>query len=330
MAELNSELLEVHLWQSCHGCGMSPIEGMRYECQDCPVGPNIDLCADCFELYQNDQLKHPKQSSTRNDASDSSSEKHCFSRKQGKPYPKERLNNWLQHPMPSQGAPVLNDGFVVRPMFTAGSDYVIGSSGFVVEVNAQAIAITALHVMDELVKKRNIDTAADHYSGEELPSIVAEVDLYNIFAETWMLEHLGKSDKMLVLPNARIHEVEPKSNNDIAVFTVTDKGQLNPGTLAKESPLVGEKVWLAFVDEELGGKKLSPAVVVESTEEIFIFRFDTSNTKQSSGGSGSPILNAAGEVVAIHAGEGRFQGVKLGHANNVGSIHRHLKNAMPF
>lgn len=35
---------EVHWWNHGHHCQVEPVVGRRYECQDCPAGPDIDLC----------------------------------------------------------------------------------------------------------------------------------------------------------------------------------------------------------------------------------------------------------------------------------------------
>eukprot|EP00249_Psilotum_nudum_P015565 c25394_g1_i2 orf=275-1333(+) len=39
----------VHVGAGCDGCGMMPIVGQRFQCQDCPEDIGFDLCMDCYQ-----------------------------------------------------------------------------------------------------------------------------------------------------------------------------------------------------------------------------------------------------------------------------------------
>lgn len=326
MALSNTNLTDIQLWKSCHGCGAAPIIGARFECQDCPLGPDIDFCDDCYQLYLNDKLEHPnRELSVQAGAIATPNRKHTFIEKIGTLYSVAGLDKWLKTPLLGHKSPSLQHSFVVRPVITAGRDCVLGSCAFAIEYNDELFALTALHVLDELIKKRNIKTTENEFSGEELPAIISEVDLYDVFATNWMTTRLGQASKMVVLPDSRLHEEEPKSDNDIAAFKVTDVGALKPARLAKQVPGVGENIWLVFIDNKIKRGRLYPAVVVETSDDRFIFKFD-SGVKVPKGSSGAPLINAAGEVVAISVGGGCYMGYEFGHGNHVNNICRHLDN----
>ena len=280
----------------------------------------------CYQSYLNDQLEHPSpELSVQAGAKVPPNRKHTFIEKKGTSYDVDHLDKWLKIPLIGHKPPSLERRFVVRPVITAGRDYVLGSCAFAVEYNDKLFAITALHVLDELIKKRNINTAENQFSGEELPAIISEVDLYDVFATNWMTTRLGQASNMVVLPDSRLHEEEPKSDNDIAAFRVTDVGTLKPARLAKQVPGVGENIWLVFIDNKIKRGSLYPAVVVDKSDDRFIFKFDL-DVKVPKGSSGAPLINAAGEVVAINVGGGCYMGYEFGHGNHVNNICRHLDN----
>jgi hypothetical protein len=79
--------------------------------------------------------------------------------------------------------------------------------------------------------------------------------------------------------------------------------------------------------EKKKGKSLFKAVVVEATDRSMVFKFENPE-EELKYTSGSPYVNKDGEVVGISVGGGVFKGQKLGHANHVGNIRRHLENAI--
>jgi len=220
---------------------------------------------------------------------------------------------------------------VVRPLFTSGLDSVIGGYAFAVRVEGsqKPVLLTALHVMDEMIKQKGIDCsdANKGYTGRELPSVISEVGVYDVFAPNWMLEPLGSAGSMLVLPDARTHDEEPYSYRDIAAFWIVDTGRLNPVPLAPQAPRVGDPVWQVAQSARKKGKELFKAVVVEATDRSMVFKFEN-HEEELKYTSGSPFVNKEGEVVGISVGGGVFKGQKLGHANHVENIRKHLESAI--
>jgi len=38
----------IHIGVGCDGCGLFPIKGRRYNCENCPEGIGFDLCIKCY------------------------------------------------------------------------------------------------------------------------------------------------------------------------------------------------------------------------------------------------------------------------------------------
>jgi hypothetical protein len=317
----------IHVWHHCHNCNAAPIVGQRFHCESCPDGPDNDLCEPCYQKYREGKIKHPMEDSS---AALLDIKEHRFEALEGKPA--EHYEGWLTVAHPSVPAPRTPDYFVVRPIFTSDTDSVIGGYAFVAkaEANSEPLLLTALHVMDELIKQKHIDCSEQNknYTGRELPAIITHVDIYNLFAPNWMMENLGTAGPMLVLPNARTGGEEPYSDLDIAAFRIKDPGRLTPVRLADRPPTVGEPVWQVARTLKKPVRQLLKAVVVESSERSLVFKYEP-QSEIPKYISGSPVLNKNGEIVGITVGGGNFNGSDLGHANHVGNIRKHL-TGKPF
>jgi hypothetical protein len=321
MIELERASELIHIWYRCHNCGMQPIVGQRFECQTCPTGPNNDLCEKCHQAFQRGTVKHPMPGGH---AAHLSTTVHRFRVFEGAPG--HQYLPWLAVSQPKAIAPVVPDRFVVRPQFCCGLDSYFGSYAFVVESEGGLpLVLTALHVMDELIKSKRIDCTSGNasYTGQELPRLVKEVKLYDVFAPQWPLAELGSASSMLSLPDARVGDEEPYSQRDIAAFHADPTANVSPARLAEKPPQVGEPLWLAFNAGKGAKSRTAQAVVVERTERTLVFRYATAAVATHHS-SGAPLLNSDGEVVGINVGGGFLNGQHLGHANHVMSIRRHL------
>ena len=301
---------------------MKPIAGRRFECLSCPAGPDNDLCEPCFHAFERGQVEHPAPGGY---AQHAGRLEHVFCPREG--VSADRCKPWLAPPLATARAPLVPDRFVVRPEFRVGRESFFGAYGCVVhaEDGGHALLLTALHVMDELIKSVGLDCSVHNrdYSGEELPGVVSEVGLYDVFAENWMLAELGVAPLMLTLPEARLGEEEPLSNRDLAAFRVSPAARVTAGRLATAPPRPGDPVWLA-VRRPGARLRTSEAVVVEATERTFILRFaDPHDFVPYT--SGAPLLDCDGAVVGINVGVGWFAGQRFGHGNHVGCIRRHLE-----
>lgn len=314
-------LSEIHPWARCHNCGMDPIYGPCFRCETCPAGPDVDLCSTCHARYLSGQLPHPAPGSTR---AQGLVARHQFKTPRGnRP---EALLPWLQIRCPEIRAPEVPRGFLVRPEFRCAEYSAFSTYGFISQDQDGPVLLTALHVMDELIKYKRIDSTVHNrnYSGTELPHEITSVCLYDVLDARWMLRPVGEAGPMLVLPNARTGDDEPFSWRDIAAFSLQPSAKLTPIRLAATEPEPGDALWLAarMTDESRARR----AVCVEVTPQTLVFRYDETKTAVTQT-SGAAILDRDGAVVGIHAGRGRFEGQEFGHANPLGSIRRHLTTA---
>jgi hypothetical protein len=311
----------IHVWSRCHCCGMNPITGPCFRCGTCPLGPDIDLCSDCYAGYLEGSVVHPAPDTigTADRAA------HRFTRSEGTHA--TAYEQWLNVAASDEPSPSVPSGFLVRPEFRSGRDSAFGGYGFITRFGPHTLLLTALHVMDELIKNKRIDTTKSNetYTGEELPGHLTSVRLYDVLQARWMLHELGDAGPMLVLPNSRTADDEPFAFRDIAAFRVKPQEGLLPIPLASEDPQPGDPIWLAGAMPD--GSRTRRAVCVENTARGFIFRYvDSKEMPKHS--SGAPILDLDGAVVGINTGLGRLGEYEIGHANPLSSIRAHLTEAL--
>jgi hypothetical protein len=316
----------VHLWHHCHNCEAAPIVGKRYHCETCPAGPDNDLCEKCYDLLQKGEIKHPAEETL---GSAIGTKDHEFTSHEGKPG--HLYEPWLQVPHLNIPDPKVPYPFVVRPIFCCGAAATIAGYAFVVNFASAhpPVLLTGLHVMDEMIKKKGIDCTDENknYTGKELPAVITEVNIYDVFADNWMMASLGSAGPMLVLPNVRTDDEEPYSDRDIAAFWVKDPKDLQPASLAQQAPSVGDPIWLVARPNDGPGNNLFKAVVVEITDRSMVFKYENPGEKPKYS-SGAPMVNKDGEVVGIIVGGGEFKEQSMGHANHVGNIRKHLSESV--
>ena len=316
-----------HVWHRCNACDARPIIGRRFECLTCPAGPDSDFCESCYELFKAGQMQHPRPETI---GSQPDSSPHSFRVIEGQ-YSYQDCVPWLTVAQPVIRSPEVPERFVVRPEFRSGRESFFGTYGFAVELESgERLVLTALHLLDEILKKESIDCSPSNfrYTGEELPHVINETRLYDPYEAKWMLSRLGTAGPMLVLPHARVGEEEPYSQHDIAAFRADPAARISYGRLADRPPDVGDPIWLAARSSQGSAGRTIAAVVVEQTERTLIFRYEKAASVPLLT-SGAPLIDHQGRVVGINIGSGWVEGYRTGHAHHVGSIRKHLGTAGP-
>jgi hypothetical protein len=115
--------------------------------------------------------------------------------------------------------------------------------------------------------------------------------------------------------------------NDIAVFELDSSNNLPALRLSQTSPASGDRVWLYGRQRNSQVVELFPATVVRSDSQELRFVFDLNDIRLP-GTSGAPVLNSAGEVVAINIGGVERAGKLMGYGNPVLSVRNHLHEAL--
>ncbi len=308
---------EVHIWSHCHNCGACPIKGVRYQCQTCTIGPDTNLCASCFSLFSLGKVQHPPPPNNTSFKAD-----HKFLVCHGET--PDLYRAWFDIEIPNHSAPAYERGFIVRPEFRCGYSSYFGGYGFIVKTTKGMLFLTALHVLDEVIRNFHIDASIENsnYTGKEL-SVIDKVNLYDALEHDWMFHQIGICKTLIILPEARIGIEEPKSDRDINAFFVERplRHNLNPGSLAIKSPDIGQPVWLAA--RSTSNCRIRKAVVIEKTDRSLVYRYESSKPLPKYC-SGAPVLNGDGDVVGINIGAGFYESRRFGHANTVENIRNHL------
>ncbi len=312
----------IHLWHRCAHHGQAPVVGKRYHCVDLPEGPDNDLCEAAYRLYRQGRVAFPPKDSFVAAPPGKELRFECL---EGEPA--DQYEPWFEVPMPAVAAPSPTGPFVVRPEFCAGYQSCFGGHGFAVAHRGRPLLLTALHVMDELIRLVGVDCSVANaaYTGRELPAAVTKVNLYDLFQPRWMLAFLGEAGPMLAMADARLGEPEPNSARDLAAFRLGEAAaaKLRPVPLATQRPARGEALWLAARNDADLGKRYYKAVVVHIDDQAMAFRYEEIATGPRYS-SGAPLLNREGQVVGVNVGGGRFRGSKFGHGCHLANIRRLL------
>jgi S1-C subfamily serine protease len=158
-----------------------------------------------------------------------------------------------------------------------------------------------------------------------VPAAVSKVSLIECFNETFKVEIDGKPLAILDAAPLRTQSAA----GDILAFWTSPDPRLAPRPLAERAPNKDEPVWLAaqLVQGAPRTRRLHRGAAVGTDEDgDFIFKFENAAISLRAT-SGAPVLNAAGEVVAINLGAGRKDGQMIGIANPVDRFRKFLEAA---
>jgi hypothetical protein len=223
-------------------------------------------------------------------------------------------------------APTIEDGQVLRPRISLadGTLLTVGSATAVSHGNRKLV-ITAVHLLGPAGGLPAQITAEQ--VGEKVKSLAA----FDAFKQGNAI-----ATSKTVLPVAGAAPMTTTAANDLLVFEVeeaagldrlsaTASASLVPLSLASEPPAVGTAVWLAA---PIGDKRVHPAQVVHLEPGSIFYKFADAALDLTAT-NGAPVLNAKGEVVALHLGGGPMEGDLIGSGNPVNNIRVHLDALKP-
>jgi hypothetical protein len=222
----------------------------------------------------------------------------------------------------SPGPPSVPDGFVLRPTFETTLGKIAAGTAFPVQFPGQdrPLILTAIHLLGPA------GGLPDDVPPTEVPRVVKGITLTDCFNPS------GPSIKggaPVVIPGAGPLGKATKAGDVLAFWGPAGPG-FRPGRLAAASPAKGERVWLAASLREGAppAQRLHAATVLGVDESGDLeYRYDNPNLSIRAT-SGAPVLNAAGEVVAINLGGGRVGKDIHGIGNPVGRFAPHLEAAL--
>jgi hypothetical protein len=205
-----------------------------------------------------------------------------------------------------------------KPTFVTASKPITAGTAFLCEYpeKKSLVLLTAQHLLGP-AGGFPIEISWDHVNETVKSTTAVSMDNPGI--------HLTSKRAMLI--NGAHGMDKTGLQNDIAVFEVDATNALPALKLAEISPAVGDRVWLYGRQRGSEKAELYPATVKHSTRTDLTFVFDASDIRLV-GTSGAPILNSAGEVVAINIGGGTHAGKLEGFGNPMLSIRNHLHRAL--
>lgn len=130
--------------------------------------------------------------------------------------------------------------------------------------------------------------------------------------------------KVLPIPGA-VAMSDTQLNRDLAAFFLDARSKITTLVLARETPAPGDPVQL--VGKVIGRKGfLHDALVVEASREGLFYQFEENLELRAT--SGAPVINAAGEVVAVNLGGGEYMGATIGVGAPSVALSEALENAL--
>ena len=205
-------------------------------------------------------------------------------------------------PGSSSGPPIVPPGVLFRPVFTTTEGRVDAGSAFMARTpgSDHPILLSVLHLLGPaggLESQLGASEVGDRWQ---------EVRLKDCVGGAITPELAGKA---LSLP-ATAPFPELSAHGDVIAFLPEKRGSFQPYLLSLRPPLPNEEVWM--VAEVIGRESLThPARIAGQERGWMSYEFDDPELELRAT-SGAPIVNADGEVVAVHAGGGERGGKLVG------------------
>lgn len=119
---------------------------------------------------------------------------------------------------------------------------------------------------------------------------------------------------------------ETSAHGDVVACRVLNSDGMLPMPLSQRTPTAGQRVWL--VSKVIGSREMVHAATVEGIQDGWlVYTYDTPRIELRAT-SGAPVVDEAGNVVAVNAGGGQDGGKTLGVGTPVNKFYAALKSQM--
>jgi hypothetical protein len=218
----------------------------------------------------------------------------------------------------NEQSPTVPEDVVLKPTFMTGYDSFSGGTAFLCNIPGVegTFLLTAQHLFGPACGlKRQL-------SWQEVPKSFVVVTALSITE----LTHSVTSSNCVAIRGARALD-NRGYDKDLAAYRLSSDKRAASLKLASTRPKVGETVFLHARQRGKTSLDMLRAVVRKSSDSEFEYVFDDKQINLA-GTSGAPVLNAAGEVVALNLGGGEEAGRFWGMGNPCNSIFSLLKAAI--
>jgi hypothetical protein len=217
----------------------------------------------------------------------------------------------------AQKAPTLATDIILQPEFQTKKMTFAAGTAFLVKVDGykRTVVLSAIHLLGP------DGGYPEQVSARDVAQVIEKVTFTDKFTGE---KPLSVSQGVITIPDAAPFDKGSKAG-DILAFWGPENTFRKPLSLAAKGPAKGDPVWLAARVREGAPQtqQLHRATVLAEQKGQLYYEFDNAKLNID-GTSGAPVLNAAGEVVAINVGGGMDKGKLLGVGNPVGVFREHL------
>ncbi|XZE54356.1 hypothetical protein SH139x_000316 [Planctomycetaceae bacterium SH139] len=219
--------------------------------------------------------------------------------------------------VPDSKPPVVPPGALFRPSFFTAAGPVQAGTAFAARLRGSEypLILSSLHLLGPA------GGLPDDLPAEQVPQLWQGLDLSDCVS--------GQSIQRLAGEGLLIAEAKPfpesSPRGDVIAYQPSSVLNFRPFPLADSMPRAGETVWL--VSEVIGSQSLTHRATVRGIERGWLAYEFAEGTLELRATSGAPVLNAAGQVVAINAGGRQGNGVTIGMGSPVDRFYDQLQRA---
>ncbi len=215
-------------------------------------------------------------------------------------------------------APTVPEHVVLKPTFMTGYDSFSGGTAFLCNIPGMegTFLLTAQHLFGPACGLQR------QFSWQEIPKTFVVVTALSITEP----RRFVTSSNCVAIPGARALD-NRGYDKDLAAYRLSSDQKPASLRLAATRSKVGETVFLHARQRGKTSLDMLRAIVRKSTNSEFEYAFEDKQINLA-GTSGAPVLNAAGEVVALNIGGGDEAGRFWGMGNPCDSISSLLKAAL--